>query len=125
LIKGIGIDLVEIDRLESILEKHGERFLEKVFVQEEIEYSRGYSRPATHFAARFAVKEAFRKAAGEDGMPYGWREVWTVSESTGAPKLVFSERLAKLFEGEFFHLTISHTDRDAIAMVVREELDRK
>jgi len=60
----IGIDVVTVDRMESVIAKHGERFLNRVFTEHEIEYCRRFRNPSACFAARFAAKEAFTKAIG-------------------------------------------------------------
>ena len=64
MIFGIGTDLVEVSRVEKILQKWGEKFLKKVFSQNEIEYCKKKAFPAIHFAARFAAKESFLKSLG-------------------------------------------------------------
>ena len=59
---GVGTDLIEVERVRSSLEQHGDRFLEKVFTPVEREYCQGMADPAPHLAARFAAKEAIAKA---------------------------------------------------------------
>ena len=69
MIIGIGIDIVDLDRFQRMLDRHGKRFLAKTFSEEEIAYCQSRKNPAQHFAARFAAKEAVFKALGT-----GWRE---------------------------------------------------
>ena len=68
MVKGIGIDVVEIKRIREIMDKWGDKFLKKVFTEREISYAQSKINPAQHFAARFAAKEAFAKAAAT-----GWK----------------------------------------------------
>lgn len=63
-IVGVGIDLCDVARIETMLTKYGDKFLEKTFSAEEIEYCQKFSSPAQHYAARFAAKEAMVKALG-------------------------------------------------------------
>ncbi|MCX5850396.1 MAG: holo-ACP synthase, partial [Deltaproteobacteria bacterium] len=64
MIYGIGIDLVENNRLEKIIEKWGSKFLERVFSPGEIKYCGKHVQSSTHYGARFAAKESFLKALG-------------------------------------------------------------
>src|ERR671916_760313 len=73
---GIGVDIVETQRIEHSLERFGERFLHRVFTAGEIAYCRSMKFPARHFAARFAAKEAVSKAFGTGiGKAMGWRDI--------------------------------------------------
>ena len=62
MIQGIGVDLIEIHRIQSSIDEFGETFLQKIFTDSEIVYCRSRKNPAQHFAARFAAKEAVSKA---------------------------------------------------------------
>lgn len=62
--KSLGIDIIEIDRIEKIIQEFGDTFLKKVFSEEEIKYCKAKAKPSQHFAARFAAKEAIAKALG-------------------------------------------------------------
>ncbi len=88
---GIGIDVVEVDRIERMLENYGDRFLEKVFTPCEREYCGKASRPALHYAARFSAKEAVAKAFGTGiGAQLEWRDMEIRRRDSGAPQLVLS-----------------------------------
>lgn len=83
---GIGLDLVEVQRIADSLEKHGERFLKRVFTQEEVAYAMGNKTPAVHLAARFAAKEAVSKAFGTGiGKYLGWTDVEVCRFPHGEP----------------------------------------
>src|SRR5262249_58946396 len=73
MILGLGMDLCEVDRVERLLQRDREHFLRRVFGEAEIAYCEARRRPAPHFAARFAAKEAFLKAVGT-GWRLGWRQ---------------------------------------------------
>lgn len=88
---GIGIDVVEIDRIGSSMAEFGERFAEKVFTPAEREYCESQRRPEIHFAARFAAKEAVAKAFGTGiGKELGWLDMEVVRSDSGKPEIVLS-----------------------------------
>jgi holo-[acyl-carrier protein] synthase len=125
VIAGIGIDLVEIARVEAMLGGKGERMLARLFTTEEIAYAFARARPAMHLAARLAAKEAaFKALAGtDDARLIGWREVEVVPREGHAPTLAFHGRAdARAREMEIQHvwLSITHTDATASAVVVLE-----
>ena len=78
-IYGTGIDIVEIERIQKAVLRHGGVFLAKIFTRAECEYCDAMPRPADHYAARFAVKEAVAKAFGTGiGREFaGW--IWKIS----------------------------------------------
>ena len=88
---GIGIDLVETERIAEVLERHGERFLEKILTPEERSYCQRQADPLPHVAARFAVKEAVAKAFGTGiGADLGWLDMDVTRDESGAPRLTLS-----------------------------------
>jgi holo-[acyl-carrier protein] synthase len=88
---GIGIDVVEVDRIASAIERHGEAFLAKIFTAVEREYCETRKNPALHYAARFAAKEAVSKALGTGiGGNAGLHDMEVIHDSSGAPKLRLS-----------------------------------
>jgi holo-[acyl-carrier protein] synthase len=90
-IYGIGIDVVEVERIASAIERHGEPFLARLFTADERAYCAAQKRPALHYAARFAAKEAVSKALGTGiGGEAGWLDLEIVRDISGAPKLVLS-----------------------------------
>lgn len=119
----IGVDLVEVERIAELVARYGERFLTRVFTEQELAYCRGRS---PELAARFAAKEAVSKALGvgiqhTDGV--GWREIQVVSDARGRPGVELSGTAARR-AGELglstFALSLSHTREYAIAMLVAE-----
>jgi holo-[acyl-carrier protein] synthase len=88
---GIGIDVVEVDRIESAIRRHGEPFLAKLFTAGEREYCETRKHPAMHYAARFAAKEAVSKTFGTGiGGNAGLLEMEVVHTPGGAPKIRLS-----------------------------------
>ena len=89
---GLGTDLVEISRIEESLNKFGDRFLQKIFLPTESAYALSQSRPAVHFAARFAAKEAVAKAFGTGiGDSLSWLDLEIGRHANGEPFLRFHE----------------------------------
>ena len=87
-IYGIGIDVVEVGRIASAIERLGEPFLAKLFTSAEREYCESQKRPELHYAARFAAKEAVSKALGTGiGGQAGWLDLEIIRDPAGAPKL--------------------------------------
>jgi holo-[acyl-carrier protein] synthase len=92
-----GIDIVEISRIEDAVRKFGERFLRRIFLEAERAYCESQSRPAAHYAARFACKEAVSKAFSTGiGKHIGWRDIEVVREPSGQPRLVLHGKGADL-----------------------------
>lgn len=124
MILGLGIDVVQIERLERVLDRHADRALERFFTAEERETCLERARPHECLAARLAVKEAFLKALGtglRDGM--SWTEMDVRADPRGRPSLHVSgralERLEDLGVGRT-HVSISHEAGVAVAVVVLE-----
>src|SRR5687767_6449568 len=82
----IGIDIVEIKRLEKVSKRWGKSFLDKVYTQREIDYANSKRFPYQHLAARFAAKEAIFKALGEVETDFvGWKNVEILNDGNGKP----------------------------------------
>lgn len=118
-----GVDLVEISRIESMLADHGDRFVHRVFTQEEQRYaeSGGLGR-SERYAARFAAKEAVLKAVGS-GWSGGaaWRDVGVRNRPGGAPEVVLQGHVAQLARDRGitrWTVSISHTGDLAMASVI-------
>ncbi len=114
--QGLGIDIIEIERIERVIDRHGDRFLERIYTPAEIDYCRARRHAAPSFAVRFAAKEAFAKAVEVDWQP-NWTEV-EVLIANRQPQLVVSERLAALLGGARLRVSLSHSDTMAAAAVV-------
>jgi len=118
---GIGLDATDIPRISSAIVRYGDRFLHRVFTNDEIAYCRRRRSPAPHFAGRFAVKEAAMKALGT-GHSLGvmWRDVEVVRRG-GPPQLQLHGGAAQRFAaigGRSSLVTITHSDALALAQVI-------
>lgn len=111
---GIGIDLLEIDRLERALRRHP-RLAERVFTAAEREYAATRARPGRHLAARFAAKEAVVKALGLTG-GFGLREIEVVAGEP--PSVRLSGRAAEAARGERVEISLTHSRDMATAVAV-------
>jgi holo-[acyl-carrier protein] synthase len=124
LIVGIGVDLVEIDRVESLLTRHPGRGEERLYTAGEVAYCRGHRSPAESFAARFAAKEALFKALGTGwGAGTSWREVEVLIGDRGAPRMRLHGETARLVAArgvQHVHVTLTHTQGLACAVVILE-----
>lgn len=125
MIVGIGIDQVEIDRMEGLLSRRPDRAADRLFTPEERRTCEGRSRPAECFAARFAAKEAFLKALGTGlGRGVSWHEVEVVVPGGGGrPRLRLSGTAARRLReagGGSVHVSFTHEAGAATAMVVLE-----
>lgn len=124
MILGIGIDIVEIDRIREMRERQGERFLHFCFTDAEIAYAFSKKNVDESLAARFAAKEAAMKAIGTGwGEGITFRLIEVVREEEGRPRLVFHGKAWELLHRMGVmasHLSLSHSAHYAIAQVVIE-----
>lgn len=113
-----GVDLIEIERVQAALTRHGKRFLDRVFTAREVEQAGGR---AGSLAACFAAKEAASKALGTGIGAVGWQEIEVLHAPSGAPELYLHGEAARLAEAagaRTWSVSLSHTKEYAIAMVV-------
>ena len=121
-ILGVGMDIVETKRIAESIERFGDRFLNRIFLDGEVAYSRSMKFPHLHLAARFAAKEAISKAFGTGiGRDLGWRDLEIVREPSGAPRVVLhgrAEAFAKARGVQAVHVSLSHTTEYGAASAV-------
>ena len=124
MIHGIGTDFVEVSRLERILKEWGDRFLDRVYAHDEIEYCKNKAFPAIHFAARFAAKESFLKSIGIGlGMGVKLKEIEVRNNALGNPELKINEEVVSILDDigvKAIHLSMTHTKEHAHAIVILE-----
>ncbi len=125
MILGTGVDIVEIARLRKAIERSKDRFIQRVFTPVEQIFCNTHGDPAPHYAARFAAKEALFKALGT-GWAKGvtWLDVEVHREEKEAPTLRLqgeAQRLSASRGIHKIHLTLSHSEQSAIAMVILEQ----
>ena len=119
---GIGVDIVETARIQSSVERFGDRFLARVFTQGERDYCGAMPHPARHYGARFAAKEAVSKAFGTGiGKQIGWRDIEVKRRDTGEPYVQLQGRAAEYAASLGVHTTLislSHSDHYAVANAI-------
>jgi len=126
MVLGLGMDVIETTRVQTSIDRFGERFLERIFTAEEIAYClRKKKNAAESFAARFAAKEAGAKALGT-GISRGvtWKELEVRREPSGRPTLHLSGRAAERAEAmgvRRIQMSLTHSRELAMAVVVVED----
>ena len=124
MILGIGVDLVEVERIDQSIARHGAHFLQRVFTEREIAYCSKMRTPGPHYAARFAVKEAVSKAFGTGiGAKLGFVEIEVCREESGSPFVLLhgtAVEFARERRAGKIHVSLSHTATCAVAQVVIE-----
>jgi holo-[acyl-carrier protein] synthase len=124
VIVGIGIDLAEVDRIRQAIERHGQRFIERIYTEREIAYVERKANKYERYAARFAAKEAGMKAVGT-GWKRGvrWRDFEVTNMPSGRPTLQLYGEAAKFAENlgvRNIALSITHTAAQGMAIVILE-----
>jgi holo-[acyl-carrier protein] synthase len=124
MVLGIGIDLVEVDRIQSSLEQFGDRFIDRILTPAEAAYCRQYQNPAPHVAVRFAAKESVAKAFGTGiGAELNWRDIEVCRRESGQPTVVLhgaGQALMARRGVQTISISLSHTARYATAVTVLE-----
>jgi len=116
----VGIDVIEIDRVEDVIRRHGDRFLERIYTPAEIAHCRGR---VSELAARFAAKEAVMKALGTGIRGVGWRDIEVLPNRRGKPLVFLYGRgaaRARTIELRGLEVSLTHSKEYAIASVVGE-----
>ena len=122
MIVGHGVDIVEVARIQTMIDEHEERFLERCFTPGERAYAEARKRSAEHFAGRFAAKEAVLKALGtgwRDGI--AWTDVEVVVLPSGQPEVRLhgmAQETAMKRGVRAWSLSISHTEVHAVASAI-------
>jgi holo-[acyl-carrier protein] synthase len=114
----VGIDIIEVERVRKVFERHGERFLRRVFTEAEVWQCRG---KATRLAGRFAAKEAISKALGTGIHGVAWREMEVVQLRSGRPTVSLhgnAKRRAELLGISAFDVSIADLKDFSIAVAV-------
>lgn len=114
----VGVDMIEIDRIEQGIARHGDRFLRRFFTEQEQAYCNGR---IPSLAGRFAIKEAVGKALGTGIGDINWTDVEVVCDGRGKPQLVLHNRaitLAQTLGLKEWSISLSHTNTHAIGFVV-------
>ena len=122
MIKGIGVDIIEIDKIQRSIEQSGDAFLQKIFTPLEIAYCNAKHNRQQHFAARFAAKEAVTKAlsTGWTG-EFSWKDIEVMNDSSGQPRITLHGKLKDTLASCSVFVTISHSESHVVAVVLVEE----
>ncbi|HTB62959.1 MAG TPA: holo-ACP synthase [Opitutales bacterium] len=119
---GVGTDIVEVERIRAALERHGDKFLHRLYTAEEIAYCQKHRDPHPFLAARFAAKEAASKAFGTGiARGFGWKTFSVTHNEHGAPLAVLDEAGQKLLAergAKGLLVSLSHTATLGHAMVL-------
>jgi len=122
MVKGLGVDIVEIERIDGLIVKYGEQFLGKIFTPAEIQYCSRMAFPALHFSGRWAAKEAFYKALPSECQKVSsWKSVEILPQSGRPVVTVLSDELRHAMDSQGVVqclLTISHEKKNSVAVVV-------
>ena len=118
-----GVDIIEIHRIKQVLDRYGERFLNRLFTPNEIDYCRGR---APNLAGRFAAKEATMKALGTGARGVSWKDIEVVRADSGAPSVKLygrAENRSERLHVVEISVSISHSPEYAVAFVVAQRND--
>jgi holo-[acyl-carrier protein] synthase len=125
MIVGLGVDVVDVERIKRMIANHGDRVTERLLTEGEIAYCWSRAVPAQHMAVRLAAKEAAYKALAGNSLAraIGWRELEVVSREDGSPRLELYGRAADRYAevgATSIHISLTHSDATAVAVVVVE-----
>jgi holo-[acyl-carrier protein] synthase len=124
MILGVGIDIIEVARVQASHERFGERFLNRLLLADEIAYCLSHKNPGPFLAARFAAKEAISKAFGTGiGAQLGWQDMEIRRKAFGEPFVILHGNGKKLFKSrraKRLLVSLSHTANYAAATAVLE-----
>lgn len=117
MILGVGIDLIEIPRIEAALTRHGERFALRILSEREYARFKTHRMPAAYLAKRFAAKEALSKALGTGiRTPVTWRNIAVLNHSSGRPHFELAPELQDMMAKRgIAHAHVSLTDEKQLA----------
>ena len=114
----VGVDIIEVTRIQRSIDRHGGRFLDRIFTAQEQAYCVGR---VERLAARFAVKEAVGKALGTGIGDISWKDIEVVNDERGRPELVLHNSAALLAEElalRQWSISMSHSDAYAVGLAV-------
>jgi len=120
MVLGLGIDIIEIERIKKSIERYGDRFLNKVFTNEEIKYCNSKFNKYQHYAARFAAKEAVYKAL-TSGWKEGlrWKDIEIQNDASGMPSINSTGKLQSFLSGDTqLRISISHSQNYVTSVAI-------
>ncbi|MFW6001371.1 MAG: holo-ACP synthase [Halanaerobium sp.] len=123
MILGTGIDIVKNSRIENLIKKYGDNFLNRIYLKSEINYCSSKTDKTASYAARFAAKEAFFKALGTGKRKHSWKDIEIVNDKLGKPEVKLYGRTsnnAESMEVKKIFLSISHENEYTVAQIILE-----
>jgi holo-[acyl-carrier protein] synthase len=119
MITGIGNDIIEISRIQGVIERQGQRFLDRVFTAKEQHYCLQHKESYRNFAGRFAAKEAIVKALGT-GLKEGltWLDIEILNDEKGKPVVLLNLKIEDLIQESSILISISHCKEYATAFAI-------
>jgi holo-[acyl-carrier protein] synthase len=120
MIIGIGIDIIEINRIQHSVDTYGDHFLNKVYTEKELEYCLSKHNKYQHLAARFAAKEAIYKAIASGWEKEAtWKNIEITNESNGLPTVKFLGKLNEFVaDGKEIKVSLSHSENYVVAVAI-------
>jgi len=111
----VGTDIIEVERVKTLIDKYGDKFLNKIFTSNEITYCESHKTPSIHFAGRFSVKESIKKAisSNHDIAKIKFNEISVINDKNGRPYVD-----CKFFPLDKIDVSISHTETHAISIAI-------
>lgn len=122
MIKGVGIDIIEVDRIKNIVLKN-DRFLEKVFTKLEISYIESRNKNSNTISGLFAAKEAISKALGTGIRGFAWTDIEITHDELGKPIANLKGKAKEILNSQKvsnLSISISHNKENAIAIAILE-----
>jgi len=120
MVAGIGVDIIEIERIKQSVEKFGNNFLNKIFTAAELEYCLSKKMKYQHLAARFSAKEAISKALATGwNKEFRWKDVEIFNEKSGLPKVILKGELKKfLAKNKELKISMSHSENYVVTVAI-------
>lgn len=120
MIIGIGVDIIEIDRIRKSIERFGDHFLNKIYTQNELDYCLAKHNKYQHLAARFAAKEAIYKAIASGWEKEAtWKNIEITNEQNGLPIVKFLGKLNDFIsDGKEIKISLSHSENYVVAVAI-------
>lgn len=118
-VKGIGTDLIEVERIEKALDRYGHHLIDKILTQKEQDYCLKFPNSSERFAGRFAAKEAVAKSLGYGiGKEISWHDIEVINDERGKPYIILSENVKSKFDNPKILISITHTSKYASAFAL-------
>ncbi len=124
MIIGMGIDVVDINRFRHIVARRGDRFAERLFTKNELDYCRNKADSVSSMAVRFAAKEAMIKALpAHVQSPFHWQDMEVYNDARGKPTVNVMGDLKSHIESLKIHITLTHSTTFAAAVIILEKTE--